>query len=85
MNNFYSFIKLNPKLVHLDFQQTGLSEQIIKHFGYILTRATSLQCIHFCGNEGITEETIAYLRKRLRARGIYHAPSIVPLDKNFMA
>ena len=53
--------------------------------GNFLTRATGLQVIHLCGNEGISEETIEWIRKRIRARDEFIIPSIQPLDKQTMA
>lgn len=39
MDCLKDFIKYNPNLVYLDLQKSGLSEPILKHFGYILRRA----------------------------------------------
>jgi len=62
------FIKYNAKLVHIDLQTNRLPAPIIRQLGHILTRATSLQAIHLCGNEGITEEMIEWLVNRIRAK-----------------
>ena len=74
MEGLKNFVKYNPQLVHLDLQMTGLTAQIIRYIGHYLTRATSLQCIHLCGNEGITDEMIEWLRNRIKAKN-----DVVPL------
>lgn len=66
MDSFKDFIKYNAFLIHLDLRQTGLMQPAIKLFGYQLTRASSLRCIHLCGNEGVDAETIEWLKERIR-------------------
>ena len=64
---------------------TGLPAQVIKMIGNFLTRATALQAIHLCGNEGVSLDTIEWLSKRIRAKDNYTMPTIFPLDKQTMA
>ena len=68
MNSFKDFIKYNPHLIHLDLKQTGLTAEAIRQFGTILTRAQSLRCLHLCGNEGVTDETIEFLLQRIKGK-----------------
>ena len=62
----------------------GLTTEIIKQIGYFLTRATSLQAIHLCGNDGINDEMIAWLRQRIKAKEPVIPPSIMQLPKTIM-
>lgn len=48
-----------------------------------MTRATSLQVIHLCGNEGITTETVEWLRRRIRAKDDVEMPNILPHEKTY--
>ena len=82
MDGLKEFIKYNPMLFHIDLQTTGLPAQIIRDIGHVLTRATSLQSIHLCGNEGINDQMIEWLRKRIRAKEPVQALTIVPHEKN---
>ena len=68
MESLKQFVKYNPLLIHLDLQTTGLPTQILRMIGYFLTRATSLQAIHLCGNPGINDEMIEWMRKRIKAK-----------------
>ena len=61
---------------------TGLPTQIIRQIGHYLTRATSLQCIHLCGNEGITDDTIEWIRDRIKAKYDVSPLNIQPLPKH---
>ena len=83
MDSLKNFIKYNPYLVHLDLQTTGLSAPIIRLIGHMITRATGLQCIHLCGNEGITDDMIEWLRKRIHAKEDVEPVLIHPLPKKF--
>ena len=67
MEGLKNFMKYNVRLVHLDLQTTGLPTQIIYSIGHYLTRATGLQAIHLCGNDGINDEVIEWIRNRIKA------------------
>ena len=83
MESLKQFVKYNPLLIHLDLQTTGLPAQILRMIGYILTRATSLQAIHLCGNPGIDDEMIKWMRKRIKAKQHTEPCSIQPLPKSY--
>ena len=76
MEGLKNFMKYNAQLVHLDLQMTGLQTQIIHEIGHYLTRATSLCSIHLCGNEGVTDESVEWIRKRIRAKDNVSAVNI---------
>lgn len=82
MEALKNFVKYNAQLVHLDLTMTGLQAPIIVQIGHFLTRATSLQSIHLCGNEGVTEEMISWLRSRIKARDDISPLNIQPLPKH---
>ena len=77
-----NFFKYNAYLVHFDLQSTGMSAQIIRVIGQCLTRATGLQAIHLCGNEGITDEMIEWLRVRIHAKDHSDPINVKPLPKS---
>ena len=83
MEGFKNFMKYNPSLVHLDLQTTSLPTQVLYNIGHFMTRATSLQAIHLCGNQGISDEFIEWLRTRIRAKPVLAACDIEPLPKKF--
>lgn len=83
MDGFKNFIKYNPCLIHLDLQSTSLPVQVLYNIGHYLTRATSLQAIHLCGNDGIDDEFIDWLRERIRAKPAIAPCDIAPLPKKF--
>ena len=68
MAKFKEFVKYNPFLIHLDLQQTGMMVPAIKEIGNLLTRAQSLRCIHLCGNDGVTDDTIEWLLNRIKGK-----------------
>ena len=82
-DGFQNFIKYNPCLVHLDLQSASLPKKILYDIGHFLTRATSLSALHLCGNEGIDDEFIEWLRTRIRAKPVLASFDIDPLPKKF--
>ena len=82
MEGLKHFMKYNVKLVHMDLQMTGLPLQIIRQIGTYLTRATSLRCIHLCGNQGVTNESIEWIRRRIKAKDETDPVNIQPLPKH---
>lgn len=83
MEGLKNFLKYNPSLIHIDLQTTSLPTQVLYNIGHYLTRATSLQAIHLCGNLGINDEFISWLRRRIRAKKVTEPCEIQPLPKKF--
>lgn len=67
VDNLCSFIKRNPKLMHLDLSQTGLLESNLIQIARCIGHAASILAIHLSGNE-ITQAVLDKFRLRARAR-----------------
>jgi len=77
---FHDFVKYDVYLVHLDLTMTGLIEPAVKNIASLLTRSQSLRCLHLCGNKGVSEETVEWIKRRVH--GAYHEePLVVPPSK----
>lgn len=61
-----TFIKRNKKLLHLNLDNTQLSEFMLFKISCSLTRATSLLVFHASGNPGITNELKELIWRRIR-------------------
>jgi hypothetical protein len=67
VENLCTFIKRNKKLLHLNLDNTQLSESMLFKISSSLTRATSLLVLHASGNPGITQELRDMAWRRIRA------------------
>ena len=61
-----TFIKRNKKLLHLNLDNTQLSELMLFKLSCSLTRATSLLVFHASGNPGDTKELRDIIWRRVR-------------------
>lgn len=68
INNLCKFIKFNPNLKLLDLSDTGLNEIAIKIIIKAIKKSVSLKTINLTGNNGITEEIVAFARTYLDAK-----------------
>lgn len=71
IQNLCTFIKHNPKLLHLDLSHMGLSHLMLRELGPALRRAKAIISLHISGNPGVDKA----LRKYLHAR-VHCAPKI---------
>ena len=55
-------IRYNKNLMHLDLENTGLSEYVITKLVYPLRHSKSLLSFHLGQNPGITEEVTEFLK-----------------------
>jgi hypothetical protein len=71
---FQDFAKYNLELKHINLEHTGLIVPAIKYLASLLRKSQALQCLHLCGNEGITPEVVSWIRDRIHAK-----PETVPV------
>ena len=55
-------------MLHLDLSQTNLTEYMLWRIGSSLSRARTLQCVHFSGNQGLTASVKMQLLDRIRCK-----------------
>ena len=70
MECFKDFVKYNTYLVHLDLTETGLIEPAVKYLAALLRKSQGLRCMHLCGNKGITDESLDWIKKRIHAQSL---------------
>ena len=58
---FVSFVKENPKLIHLNLTAVNLPDSMFAELIVNIKRSTSLQCVHLCSNN-ISKENLLLLR-----------------------
>ena len=54
--------------MHLNLERTGLIEPALKFLTALLRKSQALRCLHLCGNEGLSERLISWIRVRIHAR-----------------
>ena len=64
---FRNFIKYNLHLVHVNLERTGLVEPAIRFLASLLRKSQALRCLHLCGNPGISERLVNWIRARIHA------------------
>ena len=60
-----NFIKYNLNLSHLDLQATGLNDSAIRFIVQQVSQSHSLQNVHLCGNEGISQALVEWIAQEL--------------------
>jgi hypothetical protein len=63
-----SLIKFNKQLLHLNLEQTGLTELVLRDLGHQIRRAGSVLSIHLSGNPGLSKEVKDFLVQRIRIK-----------------
>ena len=76
MDCFANLIKYNACLVYLDLETTGLEEPFLKFIASLLNKAHQLRIVHLSGNNGLTDETIEWIRARIK--GKFTQPDLLP-------
>ena len=65
---FKDFIKYNIFLVHLNLEHCGLIGPAIKYIAALLRKSQALRCLHLCGNTGVNDEMVEWVKTRIHAR-----------------
>lgn len=58
VKNLCSFIKYNPKLIHLNLSNCGLGEASLIKLSKAIRDSLGLKSIHLSGNPGVSEKVI---------------------------
>lgn len=81
MLNLCTFIKHNPKLLHLDLSHMGLPTAMLKELGPALRKAKSLVSLHISGNPGGTKKLKRFLHSRAKCTPKVKSVYIDHLDR----
>ena len=65
---FKDFIKYNTKLTHLNIERCGLIAPAIIFITGLLRKSQALRCLHLCGNMGLSQELVEWMRHRIHAK-----------------
>jgi len=68
MEQLVIFIKRNPSLVHVNLQNCDLDEGKLRMIGGCLRKSHAMRAIHLCGNPGINEGLIKWMKGRIHAK-----------------